>query len=331
MALVAVTLGMTGSGCSQGDAAEKIRFKKFERIYEPSGVQQLTDGRFLVVQDESTHPFDIVSLQQSGKVVETSIYRSSLFSWASSNRALSSLEDLEAVASDNEGYIYAITSHSRKESGKRDNAREQLVRFRLDGEQSTDVQIARGLRKWITKKHPALKQAVKLRDVKEDGGFNIEGLSFDAQKNHLLIGLRGPRTESDEAIIVTLENPKELFNKNVKPRISDQLIKLDLRGGTIRGLAYDPHLDGYLILSRRTGKSFRLWYWSGDTENKPQRITIKGVKNLQQAEGVTPVHFDGQPKGILLVSDDGDGLTQKAGRYLFVDYQQLSIKSLPKK
>ena len=86
--------------CSQGPdgipAFEK--FRKFERIYEPSGVQQLPDGRFAVVEDEAGHPLDVISLHADGQVSETPLFRSSLFSWSSPNRALNTLEDLEAVA-----------------------------------------------------------------------------------------------------------------------------------------------------------------------------------------------------------------------------------------
>lgn len=289
-------------------------------------MQQLPDGRFIVVQDESSHPFDLLVLQQDGKVVETPLYRSSLFSWASANRSLNNVEDLEGVASDNNGYIYAITSHSRKDNGKRDDARELLVRFQLEGEQSSEVQRMGGLRKSIAVHYPSLKRAVKERDVKDDGGFNIEGLSFDAQKQKLLIGLRSPLTALNQAIIVVLENPGTLFDAAQEPRFADQMIRLELQGGGIRGLAYDPHLGGYLIISARPGKSFKLWFWEGGRNNKPKRVAIKGLKTLRQAEGVTPVQFDGRPQGILLVSDEGDGLTQKEGRYLFISYQQLSIE-----
>ncbi len=324
--LAALVLILTGFGGISASASEKQRFSKFRQIYEPSGVQQLPDGRFIVVQDESSHPFDLFVLQQDGKVEETPLYRRSSFSWASANRALNNFEDLEGVASDNDGYIYAITSHSRKASGKRDDAREQLARFRLDAEQSREVQSIHGLHKLITAKYPALKRSVKIRDVNKDGWFNVEGLSFDAQKQQLLIGLRGPLSALNQAIIVILENPGALFDTAEAPRFADQLIRLELQGGGIRGLAYDPYLGGYLIISARPGKSFKLWFWDGGRDSKPKRVAIKGLKTLRQAEGVTPVQFDGRPQGILLVSDDGDGITKKVGRYLFISYQQLSLK-----
>jgi hypothetical protein len=238
---------------------------------------------------------------------------------------LNTLEDLEAVATDEQGRIYAITSHSRKANGKRDDKREQLARFSLEGERVADFQVLRGLRKKISKQHDSLKDAARIRDVKDEGGFNIEGLSFDADRHKLLIGLRSPLAGSN-AIIVVIENPQAVFDHDEKPRISDRLIELDLAGGGIRAISYDPHLDGFLIISRKPNKSFKLWLWSGDADESPQRLRIPDIKNLRQAEGVTPVLLDDRPAGILIVSDDGVGVKHKPGHYIFLRYEQLVSK-----
>ena len=308
-----------------GDTDWFKKFRKFERIYEPSGVQQLPDGRFVVVQDEASHPLDLFTLQPDGGVAEQPLFRRSLFSWSSSNRALNTLEDLEALAVDDQGLIYAITSHSRKENGKRADTREQLVRFGLDGGQVIDFRVVRGLRKRITARHRSLKDAAKVRNVKDDGGFNIEGLSFDATKENLLLGLRSPLAGS-KAIVVVLTDPGAMFDSDARPQVSDRLIELDLDGGGIRGMSYDPHLGGFLIIGAKPGKAFKLWLWSGDAKDAPQRLRVPDVKNLRQAEGVAPVRLDGQPVGILIVSDDGDGVRGKPGRYLFLRYGQLFKK-----
>jgi hypothetical protein len=300
-------------------------FHKFEQIYEPSGIQQLPDGRFVVVEDEASHPLDIFTFDADGRVSETPITRGSLFSWRSMNRAMNALEDLEAITLDGQGRVYAITSHSRKADGKRDDHREQLVRFSLNAEEITNLKVLRGLRKKIIQQHKALKDAAKIQDVKEDEGFNIEGLGFDAKKQRLLIGLRGP-LERDKAIIVVLENPQAVFDLDEEPRISDQLITLDLDGGGIRSLCYDPNLQGYLVISRKLDKSFKLWIWNGNTNDSPRRIKVPGIKDLRQAEGVTPVSINGQAEGILIVSDEGDIRKKKPGRYLFLRYDQLEIQ-----
>jgi len=298
------------------------KFRKFEQIYEPSGVQQLADGRFVVIEDEAFQPADVFLLHSDGQSSEQALYRGSILGWASPNRALSTLEDLEAVAADDQGRIYAITSHSRRENGKRADGREQLVRFGLDDQSVVDLEVVRGLRKQIKARYKPLKAAIKIRDVKGDGGFNIEGLSFDAAKQKLLLGLRSPLAGSN-AIVVVMENPQAVFDNGEMPQFADQLIELDLAGGGIRAMSYDPHLGGFLIVSRKPEKSFKLWLWSGAVDKSPQRLKVPDIKNLRRAEGVTPVRLDGNPVGILIVSDDGVGVRGKPGHYLFLRYEQL--------
>ena len=309
-----------------GSVAEDIpvfeKFRKFEQIYEPSGVQQLPDGRFVVIEDEPVQPVDVFLLHSDGQSSEQPLYRASILGWASPNRALSTLEDLEAVATDDQGHIYVITSHSRKANGKRADGREQLVRFGLDGQSVVDMQVVRRLRKQIAARHKSLKAAAKIRDVKDDGGFNIEGLSFDAAKQKLLLGLRSPLAGSN-AIVVVMENPQAVFDSDEVPQFAQQLIELDLAGGGIRAMSYDPYLGGFLIISRKPEKSFKLWLWSGAVDKSPQRLKVPDIKNLRRAEGVTPVRLDGSPAGILIVSDDGAGVQGKPGHYLFLRYDQL--------
>lgn len=322
--LILIPLLFAFSGMSTTSAG-KERFRKFDRIYEPSGALQLPDGRFLVVEDEAAHPLSVFTLGELGVEREQPLWRASLFSIFDDNRELRNLDDLEGVSLGRDGWIYAITSHSRKESGKRNNDREQLLRFRLDGDQVEQLQVVRGLRKAIRKTHGTLKAATKIREVKQENGFIIEGLAFDGQRESLLIGLRGPRLD-ERAVVIRLRNPAALFEEDVKPDIDPRLITLDLARGGIRAMEWDDHLDGYLIVSRRPGKSFKLWLWSGDPDEAPQRLRSDAIKQLRQAEGITPVRRDGQPLGVLIVSDEGSGLTGRPGRYLRLDYSQIRRK-----
>jgi hypothetical protein len=317
-------LGLFHLSEGAGGPLEFRDFRPFSTIYEPSGVQQLPDGRFIVVEDEAAYALDLFTLESDGQVSERPLYRASMLSWAVPGGNLGTFEDLEAVAADGRGNVFAITSHSRKENGKRHANREQLIRFRVAGDRVVDVHRVHNLRKRITKKHSFLKAAAKEREVKEEGGFNIEGLSFDADKQHLLVGFRSPLAKKD-AIIVTVENPSAIFEQNEKPRVSDDVIRLDLKGGGIRALSYDPHLDGYLIISRKPGKAFKLWFWDGVPGSKPHRIRAASIKDLRQAEGITPFRLHNEPRGILIVSDDGDGVQGKPGHYVFISYEQIAI------
>lgn len=318
-------VGFSVPGYATAEIPRASMFSEFGLIYEPSGVQQLPDGRIVVVEDESHQPLDIISLDSDGRVSEQVLYSKSLSGLISHNRALSTLEDLEAVAVDRQGRIYVITSHSRKKNGKRSDNREQLTRFSLDGEKVVSIKVLRGLRNAISKKHKSLEHAFSIRDVKAGEGFNIEGLSFDSTEQKLMIGLRSPLA-GDNAIIVLLENPQEAFDHNEVLQISDTRIELDLEGGGIRAMSYDQHLGGYLIISRKPGKKFKLWLWSGDADNSPKRLHVPDLKNLRNTEGVTPVRLHGGQIGILLVSDDGNGKKGEPGHYVFLRYDQLLSK-----
>src|SRR3989338_6160487 len=43
-------------------------FMALTGIYEPSAIQQLPDGRFLVVEDEKKHPLSLVTINPDGGV-----------------------------------------------------------------------------------------------------------------------------------------------------------------------------------------------------------------------------------------------------------------------
>ena len=113
--------------------------------------------------------------------------------------------------------------------------------------------------------HPALKEAAEVADVKDGNGLNIEGLAFDAGGERLLVGFRGPLVDG-KAMLVAIENVDEVFDKGAEPRIADEAILLDLGGDGIRGMTYDPRLEGFLIISGPLEQvedvPFRLWFWS---------------------------------------------------------------------
>ena len=46
-------------------------FLSLAGIYEPSAIQQLPDGRFLVVEDEKAYPFSLVTIHPDGRVSST--------------------------------------------------------------------------------------------------------------------------------------------------------------------------------------------------------------------------------------------------------------------
>jgi hypothetical protein len=170
-------------------------------IYEPSAIQQLPDGRFLVVEDEQDHPLSLVSLGAEGKV-ETAPLTAGLLQMFSS---FWKLDDLEGLAADRAGFVYGVTSHSRDEDGQAKKSREKLVRFRVEGDRVVDTKVVDGLKHALTARHAVLAAAAEVRDVKASGGLNIEGLEISSDQQRLLIGFRSPLRDG-RALIVRPED-----------------------------------------------------------------------------------------------------------------------------
>lgn len=291
-------------------------------IYEPSAVQQLPDGRFLVVEDEKKHPLSLFTLNTDGSVrstpLEPGLFQGGDDFWK--------LDDLEGLAIDRAGFIYALTSHSRDGDGDEKKSRDKLVRFRIDGERVVDSTVVKGLKPALTAAHPVLAHAAEIRDVKNSGGLNIEALEITPDKQHLLIGLRSPLLDK-RAIIARVENPAAVFDTGAKPRISATLQMLDLGGNGIRGMSYIPALGGYLIISGPVAREqihFQLWFWNGQPDAPARRVTAPGVQGFEHAEGVSSAVIDGKQR-IMIVSDDGSREEGRYARYLLLDPAQLLI------
>jgi hypothetical protein len=295
-------------------------FQPLTDLYEPSAIQQLADGRFLVVEDEQKYPFSLVTIDVAGvrsapllPPVETDC------------SAAWKLDDLEALTLDQAGYVYALTSHSRDGAGDEKKSRDKLVRFRIEGDRMMEPRLVRGLKPALAAAHPLLAVAAEMRDVKGQGGLNIEALEF-SPSGQLLIGFRSPLA-GRRAIIASVDNIATLFEADAVPRIAPALITLDLDGNGIRSLAYVPALNGYLLMSgpvAREQVQFGLWFWSGRQDAMARRISVAGLPGFEHAEGICPAVIDGHQR-IMIVSDDGSRKEGRYARYLLLDLEQLQI------
>lgn len=302
-------------------------YNRFLTIFEPSAAASLSDGRVVVVEDESHRPLHVLRPDRTLGFQSSAISTASLVDVVSGESEVEKLEDLEGLAIDKHDCIYAITSHSRTGSGKRKSGREKLIRFCLDGGEVVDLRVHQDLTEELAAAFPPLDQAAREREVKEGKELNIEALGLSADGRRLLIGLRTPVID-DRALIVVLENPDDVFEQGARPLFAPEPWYLDLDKGGIRSLTYDPELEGYLIISRREdkkGKPFKLWFWSGDPAVEPERVSIAGAENINRAEGITSIVQDGERR-LLIVFDDGHRLRRIGGHYRIIDYADLGIE-----
>lgn len=301
--------------------AELLMFIALNGIYEPSAIQQLPDGRFLVAEDEKDTPFSLLSIRSDGSTTS-----GPLLVDAEAND-LGKLDDLEGLTTDHSGFVYAITSHSRNGKGEEKKSRAKLVRFRIEGNRLASPRIVSDLKYALARHHPVLDQAAAIVDVKGGGGFNIEAMEFSADQNHLMIGFRSP-LEAGRALVAIIRNPVALFERGESPDLAPDLIRLDLGGHGLRGMSWIPSLQGYLLISGPVAKEqtqFQLWFWNGRADSRPRRAEVDGLAGFEHAEGVTPAIIDGQAR-IVIVSDDGSREEGRPARFLLLVPEQIRIR-----
>ena len=297
-------------------------FAPLTGLYEPSAIQQLPDGRFLVVEDEKDHSFSLLTLSASGDVSSKSLGAG----WFHGGDPIWQLDDLEGLALDSSGHLYAITSHSRNDDGDAQKGREKLARFRVEKDRVVEPVVVGGLKPALAAAHPVLAAAAQVLDAKSGVGLNIEALEITPDGQRLLIGFRSP-LQGSQAIIASVDNPAAVFDSDAAPKISNLLQTLDLSGHGIRGMSYMAALNGYLIISgpaSRADHAFGLWFWSGQADAPARRITVPGLAGFERAEGICPAVIDGVSK-IVIVSDDGNRKKGIFARFVLLDLAQLHI------
>jgi hypothetical protein len=102
---------------------------------------------------------------------------------------------------------------------------------------------------------------------------------------------------------------------------------LDLGGGGIRGLSYDPILGSFLIVNEITGDDGKpysqLWSWSGNPGDRPEPLALPGIVNLSNVEAVASVRINGEPR-LVIMSDEGVAKKQLPAKYMLLEYTHLS-------
>lgn len=302
------------------DLVASSEFMNFDKIYEPSGVQSLPDGRLIIIEDEASSALHVMQTRD-----DTSLKEDFRLSSKLRNSFNKTLNDLEAITLGPDGYLYAMTSHQRNLSGDRRGSRELFIRFKMEGSRIIDAGVYEHL-------VDVIDESGILGEVDEQGNggiynINIEALSFN-KEGQLMIGFRAP-LNGDKTIIGIMQNPADVFEHNAKPVISEKPLLLDLHGGGIRAMSYDSVLGGYLISNEVFGigennnrKFSQLLFWDGNSSHRVHHINKPGIKNI---EGITSLQVEGERR-ILVVSDDGKKLKNLPAKYMLLEYADLTDK-----
>nr|WP_308881762.1 Pycsar system effector family protein [Neisseria subflava] len=304
------------------NAAElrSLGINMFSGVFEPSAVQQLPDGKLLIAEDEPNHAFSIISIDKTGKFVEDEALDTRVITGFKRR-----LSDLEALARDDEGFIYAMTSHSRTRKGNRSPDREHLMRFKIQDGNVLGLTSYDNLTQVLEtdhKLHDLIRERTKA-EVSFDE-INIEGMAFDPVKKRLVLGFRDPEF-NNMALVAFISNPKDVFEHNAKPEF-DEVAVIDIDGGGIRSLNYDPVLKTYVIANEvkdENGQKFsQLWTWSGNPTDEPQKISLPNLQHITNVEAVDSITVNGKPQ-MILMGDEGNASQKITAKYMLVDYSQL--------
>ena len=308
------------SPASNAAELRALGINMFNGVYEPSAVQQLPDGKLLIAEDEPNHAFSIISIDKTGRFIEDEALDTRVITGFKRR-----LSDLEALARDDEGFIYALTSHSRTRKGNRSPDREHLMRFKIQDGNVLGLTSYDNLTQVLEtdhKLHDLIRERTKAEVSFEE--INIEGMAFDPVKKRLVLGFRDPEF-NNMALVAFISNPKDVFERNAQPEF-DEVAILDIDGGGIRSLNYDPVLKNYVIANEvkdENGQKFsQLWTWSGNPTDEPQKISLPNLQHITNVEAVDSITVNGKPQ-MILMGDEGNASQKITAKYMLVDYSQL--------
>ncbi len=221
--------------------------------------------------------------------------------------------DLEGAAMVGD-VIYWISSHGRNSKGKERPARQRF--FATEVVQGAGRPQLRPLGKPRTLldgllASPHLKQfglgeAARVAP-EEKGGLNIEGLAAWSG-GRLLIGFRNP-VPDDGALLVPLENPREVVEQGAAPALGEPLlVPLEVGGRRlgIRDITYLADASGFLIAAGPPddGGPFAIFEWGGKGQ-AARRVARLDLGSLRP-EGLVAYPGPGRgPSRIEVLSDDG--------------------------
>ena len=213
------------------------------------------------------------------------------------------IEDIEGITTDGT-YFYVVSSQSRPKA----IASTGLARFKFDARTQNveGVTSIGGLKKFLVENVAELRGEGDRKS--KDGGINIEGLAWDAQRGRLLIGMRSPVVDGQALLVpLKLRDPLGTFSIDNLQVEGGKAIRLSLGGLGIRGIEYDEQAKVFRILSGATEEQqltdFGLWEWGGDQKQSVLREINKFEKTLKP-EGVARA-TSGKRNFLIVVFDAG--------------------------
>jgi hypothetical protein len=196
------------------------------------------------------------------------------------------IQDLEGATDDGK-HFYVVSSQAKPKAADK----EGLVKFKFDAktQKVEAVESISGLKSFLLENVADLRG---MEDVKaKDGGVNIEGIAWDAQRNRWLLGLRSPVINGQALLIpLRLRNAQGAFSLDNLEVVGSKAIRLPLGGAGIRGIEHDGRVNLFRIISGapedQDQTDFGLWEWSGDEARPPAPRELNKFDRKLKPEGV---------------------------------------------
>ena len=285
--------------------------------YNASEVLALADSRFLFCDNNVDDALFEFRLDPDGSL-DGSILRRPIEGLQPG--AIDDVEGLEIVKLSDRQFIFATSSlclkkrrkrHRKKSKrGKIAAARESILRIAIEPDERLSAEIIPDFRPWLIEHVRSLRKAAKY--LPDDGGLNVEALSWDPREQALLFGLRTPVLEGRPVVIRV--RPKKfdgLWNlDNLEMLEPLSLTVPDAHGELgMRAMSLDQATGISLItLGNPTSASkapFRLYSWDGNPGGDLQHFDRVRFHRRMKVEGVTRGTING--RNAIVFVDDGGG------------------------
>ena len=283
--------------------------------YNASEVVALEDSRFLFCDNNVSGALFEFRLGREGEL-EGQIVRRRIEGLAPG--AIDDIEGIEIVRAAGRTFIFGTSSlclktrkgrHRKKKRGKLVASRESIVRIAVGTNGRLRADVIPGFRPWLIEQVPWLRRASRL--IPDDGGLNVEALSWDPRQKALLFGLRTPVIDGKPVILRIkprqIEGPWTLDNLQILPPLTLALPEGDNEAG-IRAMSLDQSTGkSLIILGNSTSESkarFTLYSWDGNPRGIVRHYEDVRFHKDMKVEGVTRGTVRGR-RAVIFVDDGG--------------------------
>ena len=223
--------------------------------YNASEVVALEDSRFLFCDNNVSGALFEFRLGREGEL-HGQIVRRRIEGLAPG--VIDDIEGIEIVRAAGRTFIFGTSSlclktrkgrHRKKKRGKVVASRESIVRIAVGTNGRLRADVIPGFRPWLIEQVPWLRRASRL--IPDDGGLNVEALSWDPRQKALLFGLRTPVIDGKPVILRIkprqIDGPWTLDNLQILPPLTLALPEGDSEAG-IRAMSLDQSTGKSLII-----------------------------------------------------------------------------------